>query len=124
MNSQVTLVVNNLSDAVDFYRKAFGFSVVSERGKSAVLTYKTMDFHFCTEDYMHRQNHYMIESPAVSGMHPPVVFTLRTEQLHDQLSRAVAAGARVVRPLRMDDQGRHSALLQGPERYYWLLTDA
>ena len=123
MDSQVTLVVNQLSEAVDFYRRAFGFSVMNQRGSSALLAYQDIGFHLCTQDYMHRQNHYVVESPVVSGMHPPVVFTLCTDHLHDLLHRAVEAGARVVQPMRADEHGRHSVLLQGPERYFWLLTD-
>jgi catechol 2,3-dioxygenase-like lactoylglutathione lyase family enzyme len=123
MSSQISLVVKDLAEAVLFYQKAFGFGLVKQSARSAVLRYQDMRFHFCTDDYMQGRHDYSAESPVVSGMSPPIVFSLFHEQVHEQLHRAIGAGARVVQSLRQDEDGHYQVLLQGPERYFWLITD-
>ena len=117
------LIFKGAAAAIDFYKKAFGatelFRMPDASGKRVGhAELKIGDSHIMLAD----------ESPEMGYLSPqtlggtPVSILLYVEDVDGTVPRAVAAGAKLVRPIKDQFYGDRSATLHDPFGHVWTIA--
>jgi PhnB protein len=117
------LIFKGAAAAIDFYKKAFGatelFRMPDTSGKRVGhAELKIGDSHIMLAD----------ESPEMGYLSPqtlggtPVSILLYVEDVDSTVPRAVAAGAKLVRPIKDQFYGDRSGTLQDPFGHVWTIA--
>ena len=117
------LIIKGAAAAIDFYKKAFGatelFRMPDASGKLVGhAELKIGDSHIMLADE-HPEMEY--RSPQSSGA-TPVSLLLYVEDVDSTIPRAVAAGAKVVRPIKDQFYGDRSGTLHDPFGHVWTIA--
>jgi PhnB protein len=113
------LVVNDAGGAIEFYKKVFGaqelFRLSGPDGKVGHAELTIGDSIIMLAD----------ESPAMGALSPqtlkgsPVRILLYVDNVDDVVPRAVAAGAKIVRPVADQFYGDRAGGIEDPYGHYW-----
>jgi PhnB protein len=116
------LIIQGASDAIDFYKAAFGATeVVRHSGEGRGIIHAEIrvgDSPIMLAD----------EAPAMNAKSPtsfggsPVSLMLYVEDVDASFARAVEAGAKVLRPVRDEDHGDRMGGVEDPFGYSWWLA--
>ncbi|HZN67861.1 MAG TPA: VOC family protein [Tepidisphaeraceae bacterium] len=116
------LIINGAAKALDFYKRAFGAEEVVRMeqpgGKIGHAEIRIGDSMIMLADEVPQMGH---KSPAALGG-TPVSILLYIEDVDARFKRAVAAGAKVQRPLENQFYGDRSATLQDPFGHVWTIA--
>ncbi len=113
------LIVNGAAKAIEFYQKAFGaielFRLGSPDGKIGHAELMINDSVLMLAD----------ESPQMGALSPPTIggspvrILLYVENVDEVVPRAVAAGAKIVRPVADQFYGDRAGGIEDPFGHYW-----
>lgn len=116
------LIIDGASDAIEFYKKAFGakelYRMPMPGGKIGHAELQIGDSRIMLAD----------ENPAMEAKSPkslggsPVGLMIYLENVDQVFQQAMAAGARVVRPLKDQFYGDRSGNLEDPFSHKWTLA--
>ena len=116
------LIIQGASDAIDFYKAAFGATEVVRHeleGRGIVhAEIRVGDSPIMLAD----------EAPAMNAKSPksfggsPVSLMLYVEDVDASFAQAVEAGAKVIRPVRDEDHGDRMGGVEDPFGYSWWLA--
>jgi len=116
------LIVKGAAPALDFYAKALGatelFRLASPAGKVGHAEMKIGDSHFMLADEFPDRG---AVGPQAEGGHC-VSFLVYVPSVDAAFARAVAAGAKAVRPVQDQFYGDRSGTLQDPFGHQWTLA--
>jgi PhnB protein len=117
------LIFKGAAAAIDFYKKAFGatelFRIPDDRGKLVGhAELKIGDSHIMLADEYPEMGYL---SPQTLGG-TPVSILLYVEDVDTTLPRAVAAGAKVVQPIKDQFYGDRSGTLHDPFGHVWTIA--
>lgn len=116
------LIVKGASDALDFYKKALGATEIMRMpgpdGRIAHAEIKIGNSILMLAD----------EAPAMNARSPktlggsPISIMLYVEDADARFNQAVAAGAKVIRPLTDQFYGDRSGMVEDPFGYTWSIS--
>jgi PhnB protein len=116
------LIIKGAAAALDFYKKAFGatelFRMTQPNGKVGHAEIQIGDSRVMLSD----------EAPEMGARSPqtiggsPVVIHLYVENVDAMFSQAVAAGARVLRPVQNQFYGDRSGGVEDPFGHQWYVS--
>lgn len=116
------MIIKHAADAIEFYKKAFGaieiFRMPKQDGKIAHAEIKIGDSMIMLAD----------EFPEMDALSPQslggasVSMCLYVENVDAKFEQAVAAGAKVIRPLQNQFYGDRSGMLEDPFGYKWNIS--
>jgi PhnB protein len=116
------LIIKGAADAIDFYKKAFGATelvrMAQPGGKIGHAEIRIGDSPVMLADEVPQMKHL---SPQTLGG-TPVSILLYVEDVDARFKRAVAAGAKVVRPVVDQFYGDRSGTLQDPFGHVWTIA--
>lgn len=116
------LIVREAARAIDFYRRAFGATelmrLASPEGKIGHAELQIGDSRIMLADEHPEMQALAPQSPGSSG----VGLCLYVEKVDSVVAEAVAAGARVQRPLQDQFYGDRSATLEDPFGHVWTVA--
>jgi PhnB protein len=116
------LIVKGAGAAIDFYAKAFGAKELARMtdpsGKVGHAEMKIGDSPFMLADEFHERG--AVAPPASAGH--SVSFLVYVPDVDAAFARAIAAGAKAVRPVRDQFYGDRSGTLEDPFRHQWTLA--
>ena len=114
------LAVRNAASAISFYQEVFGATevmrMVDANGHIAHAEIKIGDAQIMIADPAPGEN---VTPDALGGT--PVIIHLFVEDVDALFSRAVQAGAKVMRPLANQFTGNRNGKLQDPFGHVWLI---
>jgi PhnB protein len=116
------LIVRGGAAAIDFYRKAFGATELMRMpapgGKIGHAELMFGDSHVMLADEVPEMGYLAPQSPGGS----PVSLLLYVEDVDRTVERAVAAGAKLVRPVKDQFYGDRSGTLHDPSGHTWTIA--
>jgi PhnB protein len=116
------LIVKGASDALDFYAKAFGarelYRMADPSGKVGHAEMRVGDSPFMLADEFPERG---AVSPLPGGGHS-VSFLVYVPDVDAAFARALAAGAKAVRPVQDQLYGDRSGTLEDPFGHQWTLA--
>ena len=116
------LIVKGGSDAIAFYKRAFGATVIMRvegpGGKLGHAEIQIGDSRIMLADEHPEMNVLAPQSPGSSG----VSICLYVENVDKLVAQAISAGAKVQRPLQDQFYGDRSATLEDPFGHVWTVA--
>ncbi len=118
------LTVKDADAAIDFYQKAFGFekrmSLHGPDGRTghAEMTWKEAMIMFGAVPESKRDE-WPCRPPAEKGIHSPITLYVYCEDVDALFTRAVAAGAKAIKPPQDVFYGDRMCTLEDPDGYWW-----
>ena len=113
------LVIKGAADAIEYYKKVFGATVVvrmdDPSGRIGHAELKIGDSHIMLADEFPEMNY---RGPVTDGS-SPVSLLLYVEDVDSIVERAVAAGARILKPVQDQFYGDRSGFIQDPFGHLW-----
>jgi len=113
------LIAKDASKAIDFYRLIFGATEVMRMadpsGRIGHAELKIGDSHIMLADEFPEMNY---RAPAMDGS-SPVSILLYVEDVDMIVERAVAAGAKILKPVQDQFYGDRSGFIQDPFGHLW-----
>lgn len=115
------LSVNGAAKAIDFYQAAFGATERYRLTDSASGNVGHAELEINGSMIMLSDEFPGFSTSAQTLGGTPVIFCLMVESADAAVERAVAAGAKVIRPLTDEFYGFRSATVEDPFGYRWML---
>ena len=116
------LCVNGAARAIEFYKEAFGaterFRMEMPGGKIGHAEIKIGDSHVALADEYPEMN---FRSPQTLGG-PSSQFMIYVEDVDARVEQAVAAGAKLVRPVKDQFYGDRSGGVEDPFGHFWYIS--
>jgi PhnB protein len=116
------LIVKGAASAIDFYKRAFGASelmrLASPEGKIGHAEIKIGNSHIMLADEFPEMG---ARSPQTLGG-SPVSIMLYVEDADARFNQAVAAGAKVLRPMKDQFYGDRSGMVSDPFGHDWAIA--
>ncbi len=113
------LVIKGAADAIEYYKKVFGATVVvrmdDPSGRIGHAELKIGDSHIMLADEFPEMNY---RAPVTDGS-SPVSILLYVEDVDLIVERAVAAGAKILKPVQDQFYGDRSGFIQDPFGHLW-----
>ena len=113
------LIVDDAARAIDFYKKALGakqvFRMDGPNGKVTHAELKIGDSHIMLADEVHEMNY---RSPKSLGG-SPVSFQVYVKNVDKIVDRAVAAGAKLIRPVENMFYGDRAGCVEDQYGHQW-----
>ncbi len=113
------LVIKGAAEAIEYYKKVFGATVVvrmdDPSGRVGHAELKIGDSHIMLADEFPEMNH---RGPAADSS-SPVSLLLYVEDVDSIVERAVAAGAKILKPVQDQFYGDRSGFIQDPFGHLW-----
>ena len=113
------LVIKGAADAIEYYKKVFGATVVvrmdDPSGRVGHAELKIGDSHIMLADEFPEMNY---RGPTAEGS-SPVSLLLYVEDADSIVERAVAAGAKILKPVQDQFYGDRSGFIQDPFGHLW-----
>ncbi len=116
------LIIKDAANAIKFYKKAFGATeIMTMAGPNGVVKHaeiKIGNAPIMLSDECHEMN---IHSPQTLGG-SPVIIHLYVEDVDSLTKQAVAAGAKVLRPVQDQFYGDRSGSIADPYGHIWNIS--
>ncbi len=119
------LIVNQGMNAIEFYKKAFGAKVImcmpsmtGEAGKVGHAELQIGDSKFMLGDECPKMNAFAPQA----NQRPPIGIHLYMKEVDAVIERAVAAGAKVTRPVANQFYGDRSGGIEDPFGHHWYVA--
>jgi PhnB protein len=113
------LVIKGAADAIEYYKKVFGatelFRMPAPNGRIGHAELAIGDSHIMLADEFPEMNY---RAPVTDGS-SPVSLLLYVEDVDSIVQRAVAAGAKILKPVQDQFYGDRSGFIQDPFGHLW-----
>jgi PhnB protein len=113
------LIIKGAAEAIEYYKKVFGATEVMRMpdasGRIGHAELKIGDSHIMLADEFLEMGHRSAESIGAS----PVSLLLYVEDVDSIVERAVAAGAKILKPVQDQFYGDRSGFIQDPFGHLW-----
>jgi PhnB protein len=113
------LVIKGAAEAIEYYKKVFGatelFRMPDASGRIGHAELMIGDSHIMLADEFPEMNY---RAPATDGS-SPVSLLLYVEDVDSIVERAVAAGAKILKPVQDQFYGDRSGFIQDPYGHLW-----
>lgn len=113
------LIVKGAADAIDYYKNVFGatelFRLPADNGRIGHAELALGDSHIMLADEFPEMNY---RAPLTNGS-SPVSLLLYVEDVDSIVERAVAAGAKILKPVQDQFYGDRSGFIQDPFGHLW-----
>jgi PhnB protein len=113
------LIIKGAAQAIDYYKQVFGATEVMRMadpsGRIGHAELKIGDSHIMLADEFPEMNH---RAPLSDGS-SPVSILLYVEDVDSIVERAVAAGAKILKPVQDQFYGDRSGFIQDPFGHLW-----
>ena len=113
------LIIKGAAKAIEYYKKVFGATVVvrmdDPSGRVGHAELKIGDSHIMLADEFPEMNY---RGPVTDGS-SPVSILLYVEDVDSIVERAVAAGAKILKPVQDQFYGDRSGFIQDPFGHLW-----
>jgi len=117
------LVMKDAARAIDFYKQVFGatevFRMPQPDGRVGHAELKIGDSHIMLADEFPEMG---FTGPQPGAGTPPVSILLYVENVDSVVEKAVAAGAKLMRPVKDQFYGDRSGTLQDPFGHVWTVA--
>jgi PhnB protein len=116
-------IVRDAEAAIDFYQKAFGFekrmAMPGQDGKSMHVEMTWRDTMIMFGPEAAAAGGMSHKSPASSGVASPISMYVYCDDVDALFARAVAAGAKAIRPPQDMFYGDRTCTVEDPDQYWW-----
>lgn len=113
------LIIKGAAEAIDYYKNVFGatelFRMPGPDGRIGHAELKIGDSHIMLADEFPEMNH---RAPTTDGS-SPISMLLYVEDVDSIVERAVAAGAKILKPVQDQFYGDRSGFIQDPFGHLW-----
>ncbi len=116
------LITKSAAEAIEFYKKGFGATEITRisdpSGKVGHADLKIGNSHFMLSDECPEMN---AKSPLEYGG-SPISMVLYVEDCDYVFNKAIAAGAKMIRPVEDQFYGDRSGIVQDPFGFQWVVS--
>ena len=117
------LIVKGAAEAIDYYKKIFGATEIMRMaqpdGRIGHAELKIGDSHIMLADEFPEMGHHGPQSLESSKLSSPVSILVYVEDVDNVVERAVAAGAKIIKPVADQFYGDRSGFIRDPFGHLW-----